>query len=95
MIFLHFFTGVSWIYLPLSSHTILSNRMSVFHRLAPLIPQVSATSRQTKEQPSVCLSPPLALSSPVIKKKPIQIPSFDEKGLIYEKGNRKHIDADR
>ncbi|KAM3623040.1 uncharacterized protein V6R79_006166 [Siganus canaliculatus] len=60
-------------------------RMSVFDHLAPLIPQVSKSSRQSKEHPSVCLSPPLSISSPVIKKKPIQIPSFDEKGLVCEK----------
>ncbi|XP_034059152.1 uncharacterized protein LOC117537878 isoform X2 [Gymnodraco acuticeps] len=63
--------------------------MSVFDRPAPLIPQVSASSRQTNKNPSVCVSPPLPLSSPVITKKAIQIPSFDEKGLIYEKHNTK------
>ncbi|XP_074486413.1 uncharacterized protein LOC141764777 [Sebastes fasciatus] len=63
--------------------------MSVFDCPAPLIPPVSASSRQTDEHPPVCLSPPLSLSSPVIKKKAIQIPSFDEKGLIYEKHNTK------
>ncbi|XP_044047650.1 proline-rich receptor-like protein kinase PERK10 [Siniperca chuatsi] len=67
--------------------------MSVFDRLAPLIPQVAASSKQTTEHPSVCLSPPLSLSSPVIKKKPIQIPSFDEKGFIYE--NTKQTNTDR
>ncbi|XP_051802308.1 uncharacterized protein LOC127533412 [Acanthochromis polyacanthus] len=69
--------------------------MSVFDRLAPLIPQVSASCRQTKEDPKVCVSPPLSLSSPVIKKKAIQIPSFDEKGLIFEKHNKKLSAADR
>ncbi|KAG8014849.1 Neuronal-specific septin-3 [Nibea albiflora] len=58
----------------------MNSRTSVFHRL---VPEVSSSSRQAKERPSVCLSPPpLSLSSPVIKKKPIQIPSFDEKGLV-------------
>lgn len=70
-------------------------RMSVFNRLTPLIPQVPAYSGQTKEHPSVCLSPPLSLTSPVIKKKPIQIPSFDEKGLIYEKHNTRQKDTGR
>ncbi|XP_051241616.1 uncharacterized protein LOC127355147 [Dicentrarchus labrax] len=74
-----------------SSSTVL--RMSVFDRLAPLIPQLSASSRQTKEQPLVCLTPPVSLSSPIIKKKPIQIPSFDEKGLIHE--NSKQSNTDR
>ncbi|GLD69853.1 uncharacterized protein AKAME5_002117000 [Lates japonicus] len=69
--------------------------MSIFERLAPLIPQVSASSRQTREHPSVCLSPPLSLSSPVIKKKAIHIPSFDEKGLIHEKHNTKQMATDR
>lgn len=73
----------------------LCNRMSVFDRLAPLIPQVSASCRQTKEHPTVCLSPPLSLSSPVIKKKVIQIPSFDERGLISEKHNTKLSTTDR
>lgn len=70
-------------------------RMSVLERLTSLIPQVSSPPRQTKKSPSVCLSPPLSLSSPVIKKKPIQIPSFDEKGLVSEKHNMKQIDTDR
>ncbi|XP_042341002.1 uncharacterized protein LOC121941998 [Plectropomus leopardus] len=70
-------------------------RMSVFDRLAPLIPQVSASSRQTKEHPSVCLSPPLSLSSPVIKKKAIKISSFDEKGLVYGEHDTKHTNTDR
>lgn len=69
--------------------------MSVFDRLAPLIPQVSVSSRQTTERAPVCLFPPLSLSSPVIKKKVIQIPSFDEKGLIYEKHDTKQTTADR
>ncbi|XP_008275482.1 neuronal-specific septin-3 isoform X1 [Stegastes partitus] len=69
--------------------------MSVFDRLAPLIPQVSASCRQTKEHPKVCVSPPVSLSSPVIKKKAIQIPSFDEKGLIFEKHNTKLSAAER
>ncbi|KAL7403981.1 hypothetical protein ABVT39_008085 [Epinephelus coioides] len=69
--------------------------MSVFDRLAPLIPQVSASSRQTKEHPSVCLSPPLSLSSPVIRKKAIKIPSFDEKGLVYEENDMKQTNTDR
>lgn len=51
-------------------------RMSVFDRLTSLIPQVSSSSRQTKERPSASSSPPPSLSSPVIRKKPIQIPSF-------------------
>lgn len=65
--------------------------MSVFDHLA----QVSSSSRKTREHPSVCLTPPLSLSSPVIKKKAIQIPSFDEKGLIYEKHNTKQKTTDR
>lgn len=69
--------------------------MSVYDRLTPLIPQVPVSSRQTKEHPPVRLSPLLSLSSPVIKKKAIQIPSFDEKGLIYEKHNTKQTTADR
>ncbi|XP_074538961.1 uncharacterized protein LOC141800374 [Halichoeres trimaculatus] len=68
-------------------------KMSVFNRLAPLIPK--ASNKQVKEQPSVCLSPPLPLSSPVIKKKPIKIPSFDEKGLISETHSSKHTQSDR
>ncbi|XP_027138342.1 uncharacterized protein LOC109137888 [Larimichthys crocea] len=58
----------------------MNRRTSVFDRL---VPEVSSSSRQVKERPSVCLPPPpLSLSSPVIKKKPIQIPSFDQKGLV-------------
>ncbi|KAG7238429.1 hypothetical protein INR49_030936 [Caranx melampygus] len=68
--------------------------MSVFDRLAPLMSQVSASSRQAREHPSVCLSPPLSLSSPVIKKKVIQIPSFDEKGLIYDKHSTEQTATD-
>ncbi|XP_041837831.1 uncharacterized protein LOC121637687 [Melanotaenia boesemani] len=69
--------------------------MSVFHRLAPLMSEESASCRQTNEHSKVCLPPPLALSSPVVKKKAIQIPSFDEKGLIFEKHNTKLSTADK
>lgn len=69
--------------------------MSVFDHLAPLIPQVSVSSRQTKEHAPDCLFPPLSLSSPVIKKKTIKILSFDETGLISEKPNTKQAAADR
>lgn len=69
--------------------------MSVFDRLAPLIPQVSASSTQKQESPSVCVSAPLSLPSPIITKKPIQIPSFDEKGLICEKHDQQQINTDR
>jgi len=55
----------------------------------------SASCRHTDEHPKVCLSPPLALSSPVVKKKAIQIPSFDEKGLIFEKHTTKLTTADK
>ncbi|XP_017161985.1 neuronal-specific septin-3 isoform X2 [Poecilia reticulata] len=65
------------------------NRMSVFHRHKPLMSGTSSSCRQTNELPKVCQSPPLSLSSPVIKKKAILLPSFDEKGLIFEKGNSK------
>ncbi|MED6291885.1 hypothetical protein CHARACLAT_028211, partial [Characodon lateralis] len=50
---------------------------------------------QSNEHPKVCLSPPLSLSSPVVKKKAILISSFDEKGLIFEKGNTKLSAAGR
>ncbi|KAK2816935.1 hypothetical protein Q5P01_025126 [Channa striata] len=58
------------------------------------MPEVAVSSRQTKEHPSVCLPPPFPLSSPVIKKKAIQIPSFDEKGLVYDKHNTKQTSTD-
>ncbi|KAF6717992.1 hypothetical protein FQA47_010653 [Oryzias melastigma] len=57
--------------------------MSVFHRLTPLLADPSASRRQTNEHPKVGLLPPL--SSPVIKKKAIHIPSFNEKGLMFRK----------
>ncbi|XP_043969650.1 uncharacterized protein LOC122829281 [Gambusia affinis] len=63
--------------------------MSVFQRHKPLMSGTSSSCRQTNELPKVCQSPPLSLSSPVIKKKAILLPSFDEKGLIFEKGNTK------
>ncbi|MEQ2294727.1 hypothetical protein AMECASPLE_006870 [Ameca splendens] len=63
--------------------------MSVFHHPSPLISGASLSCRQSNEHPKVCLSPPLSLSSPVVKKKAILISSFDEKGLIFEKGNTK------
>lgn len=68
--------------------------MSVLDRLSSLIPQVSSPARQTKTPPSVRLSPPLSLSSPVIKKKPIQITSFDEKGF-KKQHSFKQTNADR
>lgn len=69
--------------------------MSVLERLTSLIPQASSPTRQKKKPPSVSPSPPLALSSPVIKKKPIQITSFDVKGLSSEKLSLKEMNADR
>lgn len=51
-------------------------RMSVFDRLTSLIPQVSSASRQTKERSPPRPAPPLSLSSPVVRRRPIQIPSF-------------------
>lgn len=69
--------------------------MSVLDRLTSLIPQVSSPPRQTKKPPSVSLSHPLSLSSPVIKKKPIQITSFDEKGVSSEKHSLKQTNTDR
>ncbi|KAM7394147.1 hypothetical protein PAMP_020966 [Pampus punctatissimus] len=60
-----------------------------------MMPQVSASSREPKNHPSVCLSSPLSLSSPVIKKKAIQISSFDEKGVTYEKYDTKQPATDR
>ncbi|XP_067435022.1 serine/arginine repetitive matrix protein 2-like [Thunnus thynnus] len=71
----------------------MQNRMSVSDRLEPLIPQVSASSGEAKDHPSVCLSP-LSLSSPVIKKKAIQIPSFDDRGATYEKCGTKQPATD-
>lgn len=60
-------------------------RMSMFDQLTPLIPQVSSSGRQSKMPLTGCLSPPASLSSPIIKKKPIQIPAFDERGLVCTK----------
>uniref|UniRef100_A0A1A8FTI9 Neuronal-specific septin-3 n=2 Tax=Nothobranchius korthausae TaxID=1143690 RepID=A0A1A8FTI9_9TELE len=63
--------------------------MSAFHRPTPLMTGVSSSCRQTSEPLKVCLSPPRSLSSPVIRKKAIQISSFDEKGLISETHSSK------
>ncbi|XP_015244044.1 PREDICTED: uncharacterized protein LOC107093480 [Cyprinodon variegatus] len=68
--------------------------MSVFHHPKHLMPGTFPSSRETNEHPTVCVSPPLPLSSPVIKKKAILIPSFDEKGLIFTKSNSKLSAAD-
>ncbi|XP_068177374.1 neuronal-specific septin-3 isoform X1 [Antennarius striatus] len=53
---------------------------------------VSETTVRTEEHSSGCSSPLLSLSSPLVKKTRIQIPSFDDKGLIYEKHNSRQID---
>ncbi|CAG5938404.1 unnamed protein product [Menidia menidia] len=59
------------------------------------VPEGTDPCRHTNEHPKVCLSRPLALSSPVVKKKTIQIPSFDERGLIFERHNAKLSTAER
>ncbi|RVE76467.1 hypothetical protein OJAV_G00007910 [Oryzias javanicus] len=66
-----------------ATHQLLPNRMSVFQRLTPLLADPSASRRQTNEHPKVGLLP--SLSSPVIKKKAIHIPSFNEKVLMFKK----------
>lgn len=68
-------------------------RMSVFDRLTSLIPQVSSASRQTKERSPTRPSPPLA--SPVIRKRPIQIPSFLENRLACDKIGAEQINSSR
>lgn len=73
-----------------SSHRFCS-RMSVYGRLTPGTSQVSVASTHGKEHPPA--SPLLSLASPVVKKKIIQIPSFDEKGLVHKKhGTRQTAD---
>nr|XP_054607614.1 uncharacterized protein LOC129167213 [Nothobranchius furzeri] len=62
--------------------------MSAFHRPTPLMTGVSPSCRQTSE-------PPRSLSSPLIRKKAIQISSFDEKGLIPEKHSSKPSAVDK
>ena len=61
--------------------------MSVFDRLTSLIPQVSSASRQVKERSSTRFPSPRSLSSPVIRKEPIQNPLFAEKGLDTQQLN--------
>ncbi|XP_054634069.1 neuronal-specific septin-3 isoform X1 [Dunckerocampus dactyliophorus] len=54
-------------------------KMSVFDRLSPLISRVSSNSKQPKDPPHLLssrLSSRIGLSSPVMKKKVIHIPSF-------------------
>lgn len=63
------------------------SRMSAFERLAPLISRVPDTT----EQPKTLMSQPVPLSSPLIKKTPIQIPSFDEKGLVCANADRSFV----
>lgn len=70
--------------------------MSVIDRLTTsLLPQVSLSPKQPKKTLPVPLLLPLPLYSPVIKKKPIQIPSFDDQGLLFEKHNPEQLAYDR
>ena len=69
--------------------------MSVSDHLTPLSPQVSVSSPQPKKHLTVPLPLPNSLSSPVIKKKVIQIPAFDCQGLAFEKNNSKQLVAER
>ncbi|XP_072319727.1 uncharacterized protein [Eucyclogobius newberryi] len=52
--------------------------MSAFDQVTPFSVQAPDYTRQ----PKALLMPHASLSSPVIKKTPIQIPSFDERGLV-------------
>lgn len=69
--------------------------MSVFDRLTSLIPQGSSASRQAKERSPTRLPPPPSLSSPVIRKEPIQIPLFAEKGLACNKLDTQQLNSGR
>lgn len=67
-------------------------RMSVFDRLTSLIP---SASRQTKERSPPLPSPPLPLASPVVRKRPIHIPSFLEDPLGCDHAGAGPIDSSR
>lgn len=71
--------------------------MSVFDRLTSLIPQVSSASRQAKERSPTRLAPPPSLSPAIVRKEPIQIPLFAEKGLELDTHqlNSGRLDEDR
>ncbi|XP_077381705.1 uncharacterized protein LOC144021349 [Festucalex cinctus] len=67
--------------------------MSVFERLSPLIPRLSASSKQAKDHPHLPHPSPAPLSAPVIRKG-IGMPSFRLQGVTYERNQKEDSGAD-